>query len=244
VTRISTRSAASIVAAVGAVSLVTAGTVAGVVPLRALAATPRAIAEGKVWLLFTSALVADRPIEAELLAFAGFAIAVLLLVGPRILWWSAALGHVGSTLAVYGLVGGVRLFVPSAFASILSVEDYGMSAIIAAWIGVVAAVAWRRRRDAAARLCVVAFCATSVLIAEVVSPGLTVLDGEHLVAFSIGIAATHELVRRHVNRVLGALGRMRSFGLSKRSARDDGPLERQAEPRVLAYRVGEDRLGH
>jgi hypothetical protein len=224
--RVSAGSIASVVAVVGAVSVVTAGTIAGLVPLPALASTPRETAKGKVWLLLTSALVADRPIAAELLAFAGFATVVLFLVGPRILWWSAILGHVGSTLTVYGFVGGVRVFVPSAFASILSVEDYGMSAVIAAWIGVVAAVAWRRRRAALARLCVVTFCATSALIAEVLSPGVTVLDGEHLVAFTIGVAATHEMVRRCAESVLSALGAAHFFGLYLRAARGGRPRRR------------------
>lgn len=195
-------SAAIVLGAVGAVSLGTAATSAGLVSVTTLAATPRATGEGKLWLLFSSALVADRPALLELGAFATFAFVVLFLVGPFVLWSSAILGHVGSTLVVYGFIAVSGLFVPAAFDSVLSFEDYGFSAMIAAWVGVIAAVAWRRRGGTAARLGVAAFCAIAASIAWAVHPGASVLDGEHVVAFVIGVASTHEAFRRAVGLVL------------------------------------------
>lgn len=201
--KMSKASVASVLGAVGAVSLMTAATSVGLVSAATLATTPRATAEGRFWLLFSSALVADRPAWVELVTFAGFAIVVLALVGPRVLWSSALLGHVGSTLAMYGVVGGARLIVPSAFASLLSYEDYGTSAMIAAWVGVIAAVAWRSRSGAASRLGVATFVASAAAIAWAIRPDFSVLDGEHLFAFAIGVVAIHPGLGGYADRVLG-----------------------------------------
>ena len=62
--------------------------------------------------------------------------------------------------------------------------DYGTSAIIAAWIGVVAYAVWRRGSGAAA----LALCVVSGLIGWLFRPDLDVLDTEHIVALAIGIA--------------------------------------------------------
>ena len=196
-------SAAVVFGAVLAVSLVTAATSAGLVSVTTLAATPRSTGDGKIWLLFSSAFVADQPASLELMAFAAFAIVVLFLVGPFVLWTSAILGHVGSTLVLYGFIAVAGLVVPTAFDSVLSFEDYGTSAMIAAWVGVVAAVEWRRRGGAPARLGVLAFCVIAASIAWAVHPGASVLDGEHVVAFVIGVASTHPAFRRAVGRLLG-----------------------------------------
>ena len=56
-----------IAAAAGAV---TAANRAGWIRTSQLAASPRAIADGKLWLLLTSGVVADRPWLPSLLAFA------------------------------------------------------------------------------------------------------------------------------------------------------------------------------
>ena len=180
----------------------TAATRVGLVPVTALASTPRATAEGKLWLLFSSALVADRPIAASLLAFGGFGIAVLLVAGWKILWSSAIVGHVGSALTVYGAIGAVRLLFPAAFNAVLSVTDYGTSAIIAAWLGVLAGVMWRRRRSFGARAGVIGFVGLSAALGWVLRGQLTVLDSEHVVAFGVGVAATSEIAARYSARVL------------------------------------------
>lgn len=196
-------SVAIVAGAVAAVSLGTASTSTGLVSVTSLAATPAATREGKVWLLFSSAIVADQPVMVELIAFAAFATIVLFLAGPFVLWSSAIIGHVGSTLVLYCFIAVARVVVPGAFDSVLSFGDYGTSAMIAAWVGVIAAVHWRRRRGPAARVAVLAFCAIAAVIAWEVHPGASVLDGEHLVAFAIGVGSTQESFRRAVNRLLG-----------------------------------------
>src|SRR5207244_1422397 len=115
-------SAAGVAGAVGAVSLVTVATSRGLVSVTTLAATPRATGEGKIWLLLSSAFVADQPASVELIAFASFATIVLLVAGPFVLWSSAILGHVGSTLVLYGFIAVAGVAVPAAFDSVLTSE--------------------------------------------------------------------------------------------------------------------------
>jgi hypothetical protein len=228
--RRSKASAVGFAGAIGAVSGVTAATRAGVVPVAALASTPRATAEGKLWLLFSSAFVADRPIAASLLAFGGFGIAVLLIAGPKILWSSAIVGHVGSALTVYGAIGAVRLLDPSAFNALLSVADYGTSAMIAAWLGVLAGVTWRRRRGVGARAGVIAFVAVSAAVGWVLRGELTVLDSEHVIAFAVGVAAASQAAARYSARVLNEWSRFvrGSLGAASRLAAGVGAGRRVA----------------
>src|SRR5438046_561579 len=62
--------AASICAATAVAGAVTAANRAGWLDLAHLAASPRAVAEGKLWLLLTSGVIADRPWLPSLLGFA------------------------------------------------------------------------------------------------------------------------------------------------------------------------------
>jgi hypothetical protein len=74
--------------------------------------------------------------------------------------------------------------------------------MIAAWVGVTAAVSWRRQGSAAARLGIAVFCATAASIGWALRPDTNVFDGEHVLAFVIGIASTHEPLRAGVARML------------------------------------------
>ena len=169
------------------------------VPLSSIAATPRVVGEGKLWLLATSALLADTPWLPSLLGFA-VALAVVLYVLPsRLVVVAAVVGQFGSTLLVYGIIGGTRLVDGHAFASVLGVQDFGLSAMIAAWIGAVACVAWPRH----SHLRVVAGCLLCLGVGLAFRPTLTFLDTEHVVAFVLGIA----VVRFRVARVVVPLRR-------------------------------------
>src|SRR5438132_7275157 len=104
------------------------------VSLASLAATPGAVGEGKVWLLLTSAVVADTPWLPSLLGFGVVLVGVLWVLPPRKVVEAAVAGQFLSTLVVYGIIGAARLVDGHAFASVLGVQDYGLSAMIAAWI--------------------------------------------------------------------------------------------------------------
>src|SRR5207244_1089117 len=114
------------------------------VPLASLAATPRAVGEGKLWLLLSSAVLADTPWLPSLVGFGVVLAGVLWVLPPRKVVAAAVAGQLLSTVLVYGIIGAARLIDGHAFASVLGVQDYGLSAIIAAWIGAVAGVAWGR----------------------------------------------------------------------------------------------------
>ena len=97
----------------------------------------------------------------------------MALAGARILW-TAAVAATCCDRDVYGALDAAGVTT--------SRPDYGTSAIIAAWIGVIAFFLWRRGSPAAIGLCLVA-----ALVGWFFRPHLDILDTEHAVAFAIGI---------------------------------------------------------
>ena len=179
--------AAWVCGATAAAGAVTAASRAGWLPLSELAASPKAIAEGRVWLLLTSGVVADRPWLPSLLGFALVGFAALSVAQGRVVLLAAVAGHVLATLLVYGFLGGAAAVDAGAFANLVDQPDFGLSAIIAAWIGVVACAVWRRRRSRPAHLLDAMGCVGCALIGLAFRPDVTALDSEHLVAFALGV---------------------------------------------------------
>jgi hypothetical protein len=177
---------------VGSTAVVGAGTAANRLaglPLRWLASTPRAVGEGRLWLVLTSGLLADDPWLPSLIGFViVLAVAVWLLSAPMVATVAAA-GQVFSALVVYGVIWLTRVVEPHAFASVYCLDDYGTSAMIAAWIGAVARVGWLRSPTSHGRLGVAAGCLACLAIGLACRPDVTFLDAEHLVAFGIGVVA-------------------------------------------------------
>ena len=99
-----------------------------------LAASTQRLAQGRVWLLVTSGLLAERPFLASLLSFAMLAALTLAVCGSRVFWIAGLAGHVGSALFTYALIALGRLFDPAASGAAWSSLDYGVSAISAAWL--------------------------------------------------------------------------------------------------------------
>jgi hypothetical protein len=157
--------------------------------VRALAASPDRIREGKLWFLLSSAALVDHPLVLSLVCFVALAALARAVCEPRVFWLSAFFGQVIATLLVYVLViGSARLVVPGAFDSVVAAPDYGVSAISAAWLGTIATASWRRRdRSRAGKVSIALSCVTVGLFAYSVRPDLTVLSSEHLVAFILGI---------------------------------------------------------
>jgi hypothetical protein len=177
-----------VVVLVAVVSSLTALQRVGAVPLASLAASPREVADGRVWLLVTNGVIAADPLLWSLLSFCGLAVATLALCGWRVLWVTALLGQTVSTVVGYSIIGAARLGDPGTFQRLVSAPDYGVSAISAAWLGAIAAVAWRARRESLARAAIVIGCVLAGVLAWFVrGRGLDVLDSEHFVAFAIGV---------------------------------------------------------
>lgn len=182
-----------------ATAVVGCGTVANRlagVPLSSWAATPRAVGNGKVWLVVTSGLLADNPWLPSLLGFAiVLAVALHVLSVPQVVG-AAALGQIASAFLVYGVVGVVRVVDPHLVGSLLGFEDYGVSAMIAAWIGAIAWIGWNRYPTPRGRAAVGAGCIVCLLVGLAFRPDLNVLDSEHLVAFAIGAAVASSIPGR------------------------------------------------
>lgn len=182
--RARTSGALSVALVSGAVATVTLLNRFGPLPLRDLASSERAVDEGRAWLLVTSAFVADRPAVPSIAGLALVGLAALAFCGVRLLWAAAALGHLGGTVAVYAALALARAADPSLASHAVARADYGTSAVIAAWIGVIA-YGLRRRGSGAAAVFV---CVLSGLVGWLLRPDLDVLDTEHLVALGLGIA--------------------------------------------------------
>jgi hypothetical protein len=186
----------SVLVLVMAVCALTAADRSGAIPSDSLAASPHAISQGRLWLLVSSGLLVQRPTGLSLIAFAALAALTLLLCGPGALWFAAALGHVCSTLLVYSMIGLARLVDHHAFDRVVAAPDYGVSAISAAWLAMLAYQGWRRRdQTPAGRARIVLACVAVALFAWSLRPGLTVLDLEYVIAFCLGVVTVALRVR-------------------------------------------------
>jgi hypothetical protein len=164
---------------------------------RALAATPAAIAEGKVWLLMTSGfLVSGEPAIGfsgtavdvlELIALALAAALVVERLGAIAFWRAAVAGHVGGALLVYAALGVVWLVSRDADRGVVHKLDYGVSAVWMALLGALMVFAWRVLGTGSRRprevVLLVACAATGVAGATLFSP---FVDAEHGLAFALG----------------------------------------------------------
>jgi len=191
------RGLAAVLALVAVVCSLTALQRIGVVPLASLAASPREVADGRVWLLVSNGAIAAAPLVWSLLSFCILAFLALALCGGRILWFAAFAGQAFSTVLGYSVIGLTRFVEPGAFQRLVSAPDYGVSAISAAWLGAIAAIGWRKRGESSGRAAIVLGCVAAACLAWLVrGRGLNVLDTEHVFAFAIGIGAAIEIPRR------------------------------------------------
>ena len=174
----------------GLVSVVTGITFAArahELPLTPFMASAAKIASGQVWVLPASALIVDRPVLIGLAAFGVLGMATLLFCGARTFWLAAAVGHAGSTLLVYAIIGSTQLADPEAFASAAVRPDFGVSAIQGAWVGAITATAWSRAgTDHRGRSLVAAGVCAVAGVGWWLHPDPSILTTEHLFAFFIG----------------------------------------------------------
>lgn len=191
------RGLASVLALVAVVCSLTALQRVGAVPLASLTASPREVADGRLWLLISSGTIAADPLLWSLLSFCGLAFLTLAFCGWRILWFAAIAGQTFSTVLGYSIICLARFVEPGAFQRLVSAPDYGVSAISAAWLGAIAAVGWRARGESIGRATIVVACVAVACLAWFVrGRGFDVLDSEHVFAFAIGIGAATELPTR------------------------------------------------
>ena len=173
---------------------------AGDLSVSSLAATPQAIGDGKLWLLVTSGLIADRPAIPSLVGFWIVGFVVLVVCSMRVAVGVAVAGHTFSALGIYGVVGLTRLVDPYAFSTVAHLLDYGLSAMIAAWLGAIARVLWVRYPSQLSRLLIAFGSLGCAGVGLVLRPDVTFLDSEHLLAYAIGVALVDKSLRRRITK--------------------------------------------
>ena len=155
-----------------------------------LAASPAAIASGKLWLLFTSALpVSGAPVlglggtTVSVIEVVGLTVSVALLVartGAATFWLAAVAGHAGGTLLTYAGVGALWVVDHDSVHSVVHTLDYGVSAVWLAVLGALAVSYYGDRRY----ILPFAICAAAGLIGATLFS--VFVDAEHGFAFVLG----------------------------------------------------------
>jgi hypothetical protein len=197
---------ASGIGLVCAVAGLTFATRAHELALMPFVASASKVASGEVWVLAASALIVDRPVLIGLAAFGVLAVVTLRFCGAQTYWLAAAVGHAGSTLVVYAIIGSTQLADTEAFASAAVRPDFGVSAIQGAWVGAITATAWSRAgTDQRARGLVAAGVCAVAGVGWWLHPDPSILTTEHLFAFFIGWAVVSR--RRLATAARTAAGR-------------------------------------
>jgi hypothetical protein len=145
------------------------------------------LADGNLLGLFTSALPVEGPLPVLQIAAAALAAAAVIHRAGAVVWCSAALvGHVGSALLTYGIVGLASALGSTSAENASNDADYGISAVLAASLGALLASGLRAGDRLLIALGVVAFVA-------LVPFSIGWLDLEHLFAFGLGAAVALRL---------------------------------------------------
>jgi hypothetical protein len=197
------RAGNAVLAASAATGITTALTLAnrlGDLPLSSLAASAQTIENGKLWLIVTSGLIADRPAVPSLIGFWIVGLAVLLVCSTRLAVGVAVAGHTLSALGIYGVIGLTRLVDPHAFSTVAKLADYGLSAMIAAWLGAIARTFWARYPSHPHRLLIALGSLGCAGVGLAFRPDVTFLDSEHLLAYTIGVILADQHSRRRLTK--------------------------------------------
>jgi hypothetical protein len=108
-----------------------------------LQASADLVADGEVWRLFTSALVVDGVAAPQIALTALAAFAVIRLQGAAV-WWAVVLvGHVGSALIAYAIIGIAILLGSGGAEAAANDPDFGISCVLGASLGALFASGWR-----------------------------------------------------------------------------------------------------
>ena len=158
----------------------------GAVSVHALACSPAAMADGRLWTLATSGFIVAGPPVPQLVMTGIVALFVVRLAGPGTWWLSAIVGHVGATFVAYAGIAAVYLVDRATAEGVVHAPDYGISAVWAATTGTVLVLLHR----AGAHPRATAACMLAMLGAFIALVGLEgeLADVEHLVAFVLGTA--------------------------------------------------------
>lgn len=177
-------SVASVVAYLAALVVIE---VSGTPDWQELAASPDAVAHGRVWLLLTSGLVVEGAEVVQIVVLAVVLALALWRLGAVRLWAVALAAHVGAALVAYAGVGVLWLIDRSLVDA--REPDYGISVVMAGALGALAAAGGPRTALVVGVLAVAGF-------------GIGIVDAsalanvEHLLGFAIGAGTLFLLDRR------------------------------------------------
>jgi hypothetical protein len=101
----------------------------------ALQSSAEQVGDGELWRLITSGLVVDGVAAPQIALTALVAFVVIRIQGPAV-WWAAVLvGHVGSALLNYALIGIAILLGSSGAEAAADDPDFGISCVLGASLG-------------------------------------------------------------------------------------------------------------
>jgi hypothetical protein len=116
----------------------------GSVEVSALQSSADLIAGGELWRLLASGLVVEGAAVPQILLTAIAAIAFVRLEGA-VLWWAAVLvGHVGSALLAYAIIGVASALGSGGAEAAADDPDFGISCVLGATLGALFASGLRR----------------------------------------------------------------------------------------------------
>jgi hypothetical protein len=145
------------------------------------------LADGHLPGLLTSAIAVAGPLVTWQIALGAFVTAVVIRREGAAVWWVAALvGHVGSALIVYALIGLASALGSDSAEDAANDPDYGISAVLGASLGALFASGLRARDRMIAGFGIAGFVGLLPF-------SLGWLDIEHPVAFGLGAAVVLRL---------------------------------------------------
>jgi len=155
------------------------------------------VADGDVWLLLTSALnvVPELDVPQWLLLAASIAV-VVWRSGPK-LWWTVALtGHVGAAIISYAVIGLAVALGSGSADTTAGESDYGISIVLAATLGALAAGGFAvpaNRRDRADKTAIILGLAG---LAGMIAFSVGWYDMQHVIGYAIGFVLAGWLLER------------------------------------------------
>jgi len=128
-----------------AVIVVTVLERSGTVEVSALQSSADLVAGGELWRLLTSGLVVEGVAVPQIALTAIAAIAFVRLEGAALWWAAVVVGHVGSALLAYAIIGVATALGSAGAEAAADDPDFGISCVLGATLGALFASGLRRR---------------------------------------------------------------------------------------------------
>jgi hypothetical protein len=101
------------------------------------------VADGELWRLVSSGLVVDGAAVPQIALTAAAAFVAIRAAGPAVWWVAVIVGHVGSALLNYAIIGIAVLLGSDGAEAAADDPDFGISCVLGATLGVLFASGYR-----------------------------------------------------------------------------------------------------